>query len=68
MLSALALAILILLSCQGCQTPCDQLADRLCQLAKDDTEQCERWQDRAKRVKTETCEAGLRELDRDRVR
>ena len=52
----------------ACQTPCDELADRLCLLAPDDAEQCVKWQERSKRVPTKTCEAGLRQLDRDRVR
>ncbi len=64
----LLLALALALATSGCKTPCDKLADRLCQMSADDGEQCMKWQARAKRVPTESCEASLRELDRDRVR
>lgn len=64
----LALPFVFALSLSGCKTPCDKLSDRLCEMVGDDGEACAKWQARAKRVPTETCEASLRELDRDRVR
>ena len=61
-------AACLALSATGCKGPCDELAERMCELNPNDGEQCEKWQVRTKRVPTETCEAGLRQLDRDRVR
>jgi hypothetical protein len=61
-------AITLMVGTASCKSPCDELAARLCVQADNDSELCARWQDRAKRVPTETCEAGLRTLDRDRVR
>jgi hypothetical protein len=58
----------IFLILTGCDRPCDQLADRLCQRAGADDAACAKWQDRVSRVSTNTCEVGLRALDRDRLR
>jgi hypothetical protein len=58
----------IVLILTGCDRPCDQLADRLCQRAGADDAACAKWQDRVSRVSTKTCEVGLRALDRDRLR
>lgn len=56
----------------GCDRSCSKLADQLCERAelykeKNADELCERWRERTKRVGSETCQAALRALDRDRV-
>lgn len=56
------------LASSGCEGPCDKFATRMCAQNPNDSDQCAKWQERAKLVPTETCEAGLRVLDRDRVR
>ena len=67
---ALVAALLVALAAatSACTTPCKELSKRLCAMQPDDDEQCEKWKARVGRVTTETCEAGLRKLDRDRVR
>ncbi len=63
------LATLALLACVwGCSNPCEELANRLCATPGCEPMQCDRWHERTARVPTETCEAGLRSLDRERVR
>jgi len=67
----LAAAILMLAICAasaGCSNPCEDLANRLCASPGCEAAQCERWHERTGRVPTETCEAGLRSLDRERIR
>jgi hypothetical protein len=51
----------------GCDRPCKTLADRLCEQAKDEAA-CDRWRDRVQRVSTDTCKAGIKALDRERLR
>lgn len=51
----------------GCQTPCKQLEQRLCERSTDDAA-CERWKERIGRVSSGTCEIGLRTLDREALR
>ena len=51
----------------GCDRPCDKLANQLCSRAANDDAACEKWKLRIARVKPETCENGLRLLDRERV-
>lgn len=50
----------------GCDRPCKTLADRLCEQAQDEAA-CDRWRDRVQRVSKETCTAGLKALDRERL-
>ncbi len=51
----------------GCDRPCKNLADRLCEQAGDEAA-CDRWRTRVQRVTPETCTAGLKALDRERLR
>lgn len=51
----------------GCDRPCKRLADQLCSRNANDDAACERWKERIARVSPETCETGLRLLDRERV-
>lgn len=60
-------AVLALAGLTGCDRPCKTLADRLCEQAGGD-EACEKWRDRVARVPKETCVAGLKALDRERLR
>ncbi len=60
---ALALAAALV----GCNRPCDQLAQRLCERASTD-EACEAWKERIGRVQPASCEAGLRALDQEALR
>ena len=55
------------LGLSACSDPCEELANRLCASPGCEAAQCERWHERTARVPTETCEAGLRSLDRERV-
>ena len=68
MILALMVAGLCSLGLTACNNPCEDLANRLCNAPGCDPTQCERWHERTARVPTETCEAGLRSLDRERVR
>ena len=56
------------LAVAGCKGPCGDLADRLCVAADGDESRCEAWKQRVGRVPSETCQAGIRLLDRERVR
>jgi len=67
-LVASLLAMAFAVGSLGCTTPCKKLANRLCEMSGDDGAQCERWKERTSRVPTKTCESGLRQLDRDRIR
>ena len=70
-LKRIALALFLGCMClpvAACNNPCKDLANRLCASPGCDTAQCEQWHKRTARVPTETCEAGLRSLDRERVR
>lgn len=70
-LSRVAAGLIWAALCVGlaaCSNPCKDLANRICASPGCDAAQCERWHDRTARVPTETCEAGLRSLDRERVR
>jgi hypothetical protein len=51
----------------GCDRPCKTLADRLCEQANDEAA-CDRWRERVQRVPTDTCKAGIKALDRERLR
>ncbi|MBM4344307.1 MAG: hypothetical protein FJ100_13135 [Deltaproteobacteria bacterium] len=56
----------------ACDRSCSKLADQLCERAelyreKNADELCERWRERTRRVGSETCQAALRTLERDRV-
>ena len=56
----------------GCDRSCSKLADKLCERAslsndKNPAELCDTWRDRTKRVSVETCQNGLRLLERDRL-
>ena len=57
------LALVVLASCDR---PCNTLAHRLCEKAGND-EACAAWQARIDRVPAETCVAGLKALDRERL-
>lgn len=61
------LAVLALAAAAGCERPCAVLADRLCEQAGDDDQACEAWRERISRVPSQTCENGLKALDRERV-
>lgn len=50
----------------ACDRPCKTLATRLCENAGND-QACAEWQARVDRVPTETCVAGLKALDRERL-
>lgn len=57
-------ALAVAAALAGCQTPCKQLEQRLCERSSDDGA-CERWKERIGRVSSGTCEIGLRTLDRE---
>lgn len=59
---------LALLAPAACANPCKDLANRLCNTPGCTEAQCGRWHERTARVPSETCEAGLRLLDRERLR
>jgi hypothetical protein len=50
----------------ACDRPCKTLASRLCENAGSE-EACAEWQARVDRVSSETCVAGLKALDRERL-
>ncbi len=66
--AAILASVFCLLFTGGCSNPCEELANRLCATPGCEPAQCERWHERTGRVPTETCEAGLRSLDRERIR
>ena len=68
MLAVLLAGLALSLASVGCSNPCEDLANRLCATPGCEPAQCERWHERTGRVPTETCEAGLRSLDRERIR
>lgn len=66
-LRSLLYAIVMGAAAAGCQSPCKQLEERLCDRSTDDSA-CERWKERISRVSAGTCEIGLRTLDREALR
>ena len=68
----LALHCVVVAACwaslAACDRPCATLADRLCEAAGSDDHACEAWRERVGRVPASTCIAGLKALDRERVR
>lgn len=60
-------ALALVAATTGCERPCAVLADRLCEQAGDDDQACEQWRERISRVPSQTCENGLKALDRERV-
>ena len=55
-----------LLLLAACDRPCKTLATRLCEKSANE-QACAEWQARVDRVSSETCQAGLKALDRERL-
>ena len=64
----LGLIMLSLTAIAGCQSPCEQLTDRICARRGVDNDQCMRWEQRTKHSSAETCSHALKMLDREKIR